>query len=145
MPLVNSRLALASYVMSAAGASGASLMVLSYAMPAPNDLWGGNVFTVHLTNAAPTAPLHVQMRTTWTDMNGTSQTTPVTLGFVSNTQTFGGSALYAQTLAFLVSGQGAVIPFGNVTGSAVQVWLLAASTTADAAGVSGAVQLWRAQ
>jgi hypothetical protein len=138
------RLATASYAfLSAGGTCGASLLALSYAYQGIMDYGApGGMFTVAITNAASTAPLHVEVRTTWTDLRGVSQTTPVPVGRPSNTQTFGGSALATQTLTLLLSGQGGLLTYEHVAGSALQVWILTASTVADAAGVSGAVTLW---
>ena len=145
MALVNSLLASVSYAMAPAGASGFSTLALSYVLSAPNDFWPANTFCVGVVNTQTVAPLHVELRTTWTDINGVSQTTPLTVGRVSNTQTYGGSALYAQTLTLLLSGQNAIVPYDNIIGSAIQVWLLAASTTATNQGASGSITLWRSR
>ena len=136
--ITNVRLATASYALSAAGASGFSLMVLSYALSSPQDFAApqGTV-TFCITNESTTAPLHVELRSIWTGFNGVSQTTPMTVALVSNPLTFGGSAMLAQTLVLLPSGMDAMIPFNWVAGSGLQAWILAASTVADAAGCSG--------
>ena len=141
--LTNVRLATASYALSAAGASGFSLMVLSYALSSPQDFAApqGTV-TLCITNDSTTAPIHVELRSIWTGFNGVSQTTPVIHALTSNAQTYGGSALQNQQQTLLVSGQGAVLPFTYVVGSGIQVWLIAASSIADAAGCSGQVGLW---
>ena len=145
MALVNSVLATESYVMSPGGASGYSLLAISYPMSSPNDFWVDNTFCVALTNTQTVAPIHVEIRGTWTDMNGVSQTTAMPVGFPSNTQTYGGSAVALQTLTLLLSGQNATIPINNVIGSGLQVWLLAASTTATNQGASGSITLWRSR
>ena len=144
MAQTNTRLALASYALSAGGACGFSLVALSYLMSAPQDFTPGTV-VVAVTNDSTTGPIHVQVRTTWTDQNSAVQTVPLTVDYVSNAATFGGvaSTVAPRSVVLLLSGIGAVLPFQFYTGSALQVVILAASTVADAAGVSGQISLWR--
>lgn len=141
--MANVKLATASYALSAGGASGFSVMALSYAFSAPNDyaVPTGRV-TLCITNGCTTAPIHVEMRSVWEGVSGVSSTSPMTVALLSNTYGFGGSAPVAQTLTLLPSGADAVLPYQFVAGSALQVWVLAASTVADAAGCSGQVTLW---
>lgn len=141
--LTNTRLALASYALSAGGTCGFSLVALSYALSAPHDFAPGTV-VVCLTNESTTAPLHVEVRSQWTDMASTVRTTPLTVARVSNSLGFGGtSSVQAQTLTLLASGQDATLPFQFWAGSMIQVVVYAASTVADAAGCSGQVALWK--
>ena len=123
MNQTNLRLGIASYALSAGGAAGFSLLVLSYPVPA---MWlgQGGTLVVGITNAAPTAPFNVNMRSTWTDQNGVSQTTP------------------SQSSYALTSGQNALLSFTGMVGSAMQVWIIAQAAVADAAGCSGHVTLW---
>lgn len=124
MNQTNLRLGIASYALSAGGAAGFSLLVLSYAVP-PNWL-GGNAgnFVVGITNDSNTAPFNVNMRSTWLDQNGVSQTTPSQISYT------------------LTSGQDAILSFTGIAGSALQVWIIAQAAVADAAGCSGQVTLW---
>lgn len=145
MAMVNALLASVSYVMSPGGASGYSLMALSCPISVSQDFWSENTYCIAVTNTVTTSPMHVEVRATWTDLNGVSQTTAIPTAKVSNFQGFGGSAIALQTLTLLLSGQNAVIPIDYVIGSAVQVWLLAASTTATNVGPSGLITLWRAR
>ena len=143
--MANNLLANALYSISAAGASGFSQLAISCPLPGPLGYGVENTFCVAITNTQPAAPIHVEGRTTWTDANGTSQTTPIPVAYISNLFTFGGSALITQTLTLLTSGQNAIVRFDNVIGSALQIWLYAASTTATNVGASGAITLWRAK
>jgi hypothetical protein len=102
----------------------------------------GNTFLVAVTNRVSNAPLLVELRSVWTDLNGVSTTTPVIPRYISNTATFGGAALQASPQTLLLSGTHAQIVYPAAAGTAVQVWLLAASSIADNAGCSGAVALW---
>jgi hypothetical protein len=144
MALTNSRLAVGSWALSAGGTSGASMVALSYALSAPNDFWGNNTFVIGLTNNSTTAPLLIEMRTVWTGLNGVSCTAPMMITTASNIQSYGNSGVEPKTAYLLASGKGGLLPFTGVVASTIQCIIMAASTTADAAGASGSITLWRA-
>ena len=123
MNQTNLRLGIASYALSAGSVVGFSLLVLSYPIPAMGFGQPGT-FVVGITNAAQTAPFNVNMRSTWTDQNGVSQTTA------------------SQNSYALTSGQNALLSFAGMVGSTMQVWIIAQAAVADAAGCSGQVTLW---
>ena len=140
----NTLLANALYSFSAVGGSGASVLAASVVFSAPG---GDNArqgrYAVLVTNNTSHAPLHIETRVVFTDVQGISTVVPHTLFLVSNTQSFGGSAAQAQSLILLLSGQDALVPLEVVAGSALQIILLAASNTSATAAISGVVQVWK--
>ena len=140
----NQRLANALFTLSAEGVCGASLMVVSFALSAPGgDSERQGRYALTLTNMTSTVPLHVQPRIVFTDAQGTSTTVVQTLVLASNAQAYGGSAPQAHGLALLLSGQSVLLPLEGVVGSALQIWIMAASNPASSVYVSGAAALWR--
>ena len=143
--MANTRLVNVFYTLSAEGVSGTSLMAASWAMSAPaGDPRREGAYVVMVTNNAPTAPLHLHPRVVFTDPGGTSTTVAHVLNLISTTQAYGLSAPQVQTGVILLSGQGIALPLEFLAGSALQIWLIAASTTASAVYISGTVAIWKA-
>ena len=140
----NTLLANVLYSFSAAGGSGTSVLAASVVLSAPGgDIQRQGRYAVLVTNNTSHVPLHLEPRVVCTDIQGVSTVVPHTMFLVSTTQSFGGSAAQAQSLILLLSGQDAIIPLDMVAGSALQIILLAASTTSATAAISGICQVWR--
>ena len=137
----NILLATSSISFAPGGTSGVSYMALSYGLRSDEGFLPlHGVLQVCLALSAPTAPVWVELRSTWPNALGVSQTTAQMVGRVSNTATFGLSAPQVQVQTLLLSGQQVMLPFEHVVGTTVQCWLIAASTTAVA--VTGDVAFW---
>ena len=140
----NTLLANVAYSFSAVGGSGASVIAASVVLSAPGgDSQRQGRYAVLVTNNTSHAPLHVEPRVVFTDVTGVSTVVPHTMFLVSTTQSFGGSAAQVQSLLLLLSGQDALIPLEVLAGSALQIVLLAASTTSATAAISGMVAVFR--
>ncbi len=126
-----------SYAMGASAASGASALALSYALMTGMQNLMGNAFVLTVANASPTDPMHVEIRSIWTDKNSVSQTTTLGVGFS------GASAVTIQKLVLVGSSESIAIPYTNIVGSAIRVMLLNAISGTGAGG-SGTVALWTA-
>jgi hypothetical protein len=142
MELTNVRFALSNWALSGPLACGASLMLLSHPLSTYNDFMPLRSVMVGVTNANSTLPVHIELRTVWTDINSALQTTPVVMERVSNTNAFGGSAFVAQSLLLLQSGNGAMVPYPVLAGSAMQVWMMLAASLASGSVASGQVTMW---
>ena len=140
----NTLLANVTYSFSAVGGSGASVLAASVVLSAPGgDNQRQGRYAVIVTNNTSHAPLHVEPRVVFTTPGGVSTVIPHTLYLASNSQTYGGSAVQAQSLILLFSAQNALIPLEVLAGSALQIVVMAASNTSATAAISGAVQVWR--
>ena len=133
---MNMLAALGSYAFGASAASGVSLTAISYTFPNGLDtlLAGSMVLCIKNTHTAD--PVHVEMRSIWTDVNGVSQTT--TIGVALS----GTSAPTIQKLIWVGSSEGVVIPYTNIVGSALKVVVLNAISGTAGTGASGTVSLW---
>ena len=125
------------FSMAASAASGYSSLALSYTFPRGiGSLVGGSV-VICIKNMSTTDPVHMEVRSLWTDMQGVSQTTTLGLGFS------GASALTVQKLALVNSSESVAFPYTNIIGSALQVIVMnAISGTSSAAPGSGTVSIW---
>jgi len=140
----NAQLALVNYSFSAAGACGASLLVASVALSAPDHQRGpGGGYSVLLNNDAAAVPVHLECRAAYTDLASTIREVPLFFELMSSTHTFGGSAFLGKNLLLILSGQGAGIQFLGVTGSALRVYVMPASNLNSATVISGACSVWR--
>lgn len=141
--LTNLRIANTTFALSAAGVCGASTLI-SVALSAPLQYGpAGGSFVTLVTNSTSNVPLHVEHRSVFTDILGTSQVGTHVMYLASNAQAFGGSAPQALGVVLLLSGQAAAIPLEHVVGSALQIVIMVASNPASATVVSGSVQVWR--
>ena len=125
-----------SYALGASAASGASAIALSYALPMGMNALVGGSLVLCVTNVHATDPVHVQLRSQWTDMNNASQSTHLGLALS------GTSAVTMQTLTWVGSNASIAIPYTNVVGSAVQVIIMNAVAGTSSLGASGVVALW---
>lgn len=142
MPQTNARLALVSYTLTIGGACGASALVASVPLSAPDNMRAvGGKYVIALTNAASTVPLHLDLRLTYTDLLSTVQEVPFGQYLISNAMTYGGSAVTPRSLILLPSGQGIALTVDGWVGSALRVYVLAASDSTAAA--SGTCSVWR--
>ena len=125
-----------SYALGASAASGASAIAVSYMLPMGRQALIGGSLVLCIANVHATDPVHVQLRSQWTDVNGTSQSTHLGIG-VSGT-----SAVTMQTLIWVGSNASIAVPYANVVGSAVQVVVMNAVAGTNSVGASGVVALW---
>ncbi len=119
-----------SYAFATSAASGVSALALSYAFPNGLDSLVGGTFVLCVRNTSPTDPVHVEMRSLWTDMNNVSVTTTLGVAFS------GTSAVTIQKLVLVNSGESIAIPYSNIVGSAVRVVMLNAIIGTSSIGAS---------
>ena len=125
-----------SYAFGASAASGVSITAVSYTLPNGMDALVAGSMVLCVANVHTADPVHIQMRSLWTDMNGVSQTT--TLGVALS----GTSAPTLQKLVWVGSSESIAIPYTNVVGSAVLVVVMNAISGTAGTGASGTVSLW---
>ena len=114
--------------------SGTSSLAVSYPFSKGMGSLMAGAIVICIKNSSSADPVHMEARTVWTDMQGVSQVTTLGVGFS------GASAVTIQKLTLVASGESIAVPYTNVVGSALQVWVMnAASTTSS---VSGTVSIW---
>ena len=133
---MNMLMARGSYTMANSAASGASAIALSYTLPMGVNALAGGSIVLCITNTHATDPVHVQLRSQWTDINNVSQSTHLGLALS------GTSAVTTQTLVWVGSNASIAVPYTNVIGSAVQVVVMNAIAGTTSLGASGVVALW---
>ena len=124
------------FSMITSAASGYSCMAISYTFPGGLEGYVGGTVLVAVRNMSVTEAVHVELRSTWTDLAGVSQVATLGLGLS------GTSALTIQKIGLVGSNDGGVFPYTNVVGSALQVIILNAQSGVSAIGTSGVVALW---
>lgn len=133
---MNMLMARGSYALGASAASGASAVALSYALPMGINAIVGGSLVLCVANAHPTDPVHIQLRSQWTDINNVSQSTHLGLALS------GASAVTTQTLTWVGSNESIAVPYTNIIGSALQVVVMNAIAGTSSLGASGVVALW---
>lgn len=140
----NQLLAQRFFTLSADGISGVSLLAVSAAIGEKGmEFERQGRYVLCITNSTSVAPIHVQPRVVFVDPAGTSTTLVHMDVFVSNPLAYGGSAALGKGLFLAASGENAAFPLTGVAGSALQLWVLTASTTASTVVISGVAAIWR--
>lgn len=143
MTFTNVKVGNQAYTLSHAGVCGASTFVsMLLSAPAGFAPEGGRGVVLVTTNQNA-VPLNVQARIVAEDVNGVAAEFPIPHDLVSNTTTFGPSAVQRREMLVGLSGENQHFQVIGICGSAIRVYLFAASNSTSALTVCGNVQVWR--